>query len=178
MPDLFSTEARATVAGAALGGLRVADVMTRDPVVAPAWIWVQDFIDRVLAHTRQSVYPVVEFDGRLSGLVTGDMLARLRPEARARLRVGQAALPVPGESAAGPDEPAPSLAARPPVGGTLVAVVIDHGRVVGLVSTADLEWAMRRARLAAGPPAPRRSPDDDEPGAPGGTWHAHRGAQV
>ncbi len=163
-------EARATIAGAALAGLRVGEIMTPDPVIAPSWAVIQDFIDTVAARSRQAVYPVVEFDGRLAGIVIADMLARLRPAERASLRVGQAALPVPPEYLAGPDDPATTVSGRPPLGGVVAAVVLEHGRVVGLVTTADLDWALRRAAMA-GAPAADRPAGYGGPGGGAGTEH-------
>jgi Zn-dependent protease len=165
-------EARATIAGTALAGLRVAEIMTPSPVSAPSWTVVQDFIDTVAARSRQPVYPVVEFDGRLAGIVIAEPLARLRPAERASLRVGQVALPVPPEYLAGPDDPAATVSGRPPLGGVVAAVVLEHGRVVGLVTTAGLDWALRRATMAARPAAagPARY------GAPGGEVESGHGA--
>lgn len=155
-------EAEATVAGSALSGLRVAEVMSPDPQIAPSWNTVQDFIDRVMAHSRQNVYPVVEFDGRLSGVVISRMLARLQAAQRQGLRVGQVATAVPPEYMAAPDDPATKLAGRPPLGGELVAIVRDHDRVVGVVTMADLEFVMRRARLRSDEPADAEYPADGQ----------------
>ncbi len=144
-------EAGAVVAGTALSGLRVADVMTPDPDIAPAWSTVQEFIDRVAAYSRSEAFPVVTFDGRLVGVVVSGMLARVRPEDRATLRVDRVALTVPPEYQAAPGDPARSLLDRPPLAGEVAAVVLDQGRVVGLVTARDLDWRIRRARMGARP---------------------------
>ena len=151
-------EAAATIAGSALQGLRVADVMTPDPEIAPAWNTVQDFAERVAAHTRQSAFPVIGFDVHLAGIVTTDALARIHPAERNVLRLDQVAIAVPPEYLTAPDDPAAPLLTRPPLAGEVAAVVLEHGRVVGMVTAADLNWVVRRARLRAEPTgATRRS---------------------
>ncbi|HUJ07027.1 MAG TPA: site-2 protease family protein [Streptosporangiaceae bacterium] len=144
-------EAQATLAGVALVGLRVQDVMTPDPDLAPGWSTVQDFAGRVVAHSRQMVYPVVGFDGQLAGIVTTDLLARIRPDQRAVLRVDQVAVPVPPAYLAAPGDPAASLLTRPLLAGVLAAVVLDGGRVTGIVTADDMGWVLRRARLVGQP---------------------------
>ncbi len=144
-------EAQATLAGSALAGLRVEDVMTPDPGIAPAWSTVQDFAGRVLAHSRQAVFPVIGFDGQLVGIVTSDRLARIRPDERAVLRVEQVAIPVPSAYLAAPGDPAAALLTRPLLAGALAAVVLDGGRVTGIVTADDIGWVLRRARLLGQP---------------------------
>jgi hypothetical protein len=51
--------------------------MTLDPVIAPAWSTVSNFIGRVAAGSRQEVFPVVDFGGALAGLVFTGTLARI-----------------------------------------------------------------------------------------------------
>jgi Zn-dependent protease len=143
----------ATLSGSALAGLRVADVMTPDPEIALGWNTVQEFADRVAAHSRQGAFPVLGFDGRLAGVVLTEAIARMRPADRAALRVDQVAIGVPAEYLAAPGDPAGSLLTRPPLRGEVSAVVFDDGRLVGMVTAADLGHALRRARLRSGPQA-------------------------
>lgn len=63
------------VARHVLAGVRVGDVMSRSPQVAPGWITVDEFVDRYLLGNRHSAYPVEGLDGRIHGLLT---LAQLR----------------------------------------------------------------------------------------------------
>lgn len=165
-----NAEAASAVATTALAGLTVADVMTPDPAIAPAWITVSGFIDTVAAHSRQDTFPVVDFDGALAGVVFTDMLARIRAEDRPALRLSQVAVTVAPAYQAAPSDPAGPLLARPPLRGEVAAVVLDHGRVVGLVTTADLRAAVRRAQL--------RSPSADGGFAPpvgGRAWTPRSG---
>ncbi len=149
-------EAAEVTAASALAGLRVSDVMTPDPGIAPAWSTVSGFIDQVAAHSRQAVFPVVDLDGTLTGLVFTGALARIPAEDRSGVRLGQVAEPVPPAYRAAPGDPAGSLLSRPLLHGEIAAVVLDQGRVAGLVTADDLRAAVRRAQLrspSAGRPA-------------------------
>ena len=153
-----SAEAANETAAAALGGLRIRDVMTPDPAVGGTWMSVTDFAARVAMHSSQGVFPVIGFDGAVAGFTGVDMLGRIPPEDRAITTLGQVMLPVPGEYLAAPDDPAASLLTRRPLGGELSAIVTDEGRIIGLVTIENLRRAIRRAALRtepahAGPPA-------------------------
>ena len=146
-----AAEEAAVASSAALRGLRVADVMTPDPEIAPGWMTVAEFAGRIAAaRSAQRAFPVLSSDARLAGVVVTALLARLSREQRALRRVEQVAVPVPEEYLAAPDDPARSLAARRPLGGEVVAVVLDHGRIVGMVTAADLHQAELRHGLLAG----------------------------
>jgi Zn-dependent protease len=142
-------EERAAEVASTLDGVCVADVMTADPTVAPGWITVQDFIDRVAARSRQDAFPVVGFDGTLTGLVVTDLLARIPPDDRTGLRLDRAALAVPPLYRAAPQDPVVPLFARRPLGGEVLAVVLADRRVVGMVTVSDLRRAALRRRLTA-----------------------------
>ena len=144
------SEQTVVTAGSLFAGVRVADVMTPHPDIVPGWSTVQHFMDHVAGYSRQSSFPVVGFDGELTGVVVTRLLARIRPADRAALRISRVALPVPPAYLARPDDPAGPLFARPLLAGDLAAVVVDEGRVVGIVTAADIGQAARRRR----PPAP------------------------
>jgi Zn-dependent protease len=144
-----SAERAAAAAAAALRGLRVADVMTDDPELGPAWGTVQDFIVRTAARSDQDAFPVVDPGGGLVGLVWTEQLARIPLDDRSTLRLGQVAVAVPAGYLATPDDPAGPLLTRRPLAGQVVAVVLADGRVTGLVTVAGLRRAARWNRLAA-----------------------------
>jgi Zn-dependent protease len=143
-----AAEETAATAAAALAGVRVADVMTPHPDLAPGWSTVADFITQVAAHSRQEAFPVVDTDGQLRGLVLAGKLAQTSAAARRELRIDQVALAVPPEYLATPDDPAAPLLTRRPLGGEVTAVVLAEGRVAGLVTVAGLRQALRWRGLA------------------------------
>ncbi len=136
-------EEQAAVARTALAGVRVADVMTPHPELAPGWVTVEDFIHRAVVGTRQEAFPVVSLDGGLAGVVLASQLARIPAGDRARLRVDQVAMAVPAGYRAALDDRAGPLLARRPLGGEVAAVVLADGRVTGLVTASDLRQAVR-----------------------------------
>lgn len=141
-------EEAAAAAKTALADVRVADVMTAHPELAPAWHTVAQFIDQAAAWSRQDAFPVVAFDGELTGVVLASQLARIPPGDRARLRLGQVALAVPPSYRAGPDDPAGPLLTRRPLGGQVAAIVLADGQVTGIVTASDLRRALRWRTLA------------------------------
>jgi len=176
---LGAARAEAQVAGlrTGLGERRVREVMSTEPVVGPAWFTVEAFLDRFAPLHRYVAFPVREFDGRLSGLVRLDALRRVPPERRSEVRVGQLAQPLARTVTVGPDDPAVGVAARLATTRQGLALVLEEGRLVGVVSPTDLSRAIAlgqgfthagRSVGALGPvappapPAPPRSPHAPE----------------
>jgi CBS domain-containing protein len=146
-----NAERRFTTASSALDGVRVADVMTADPLGVHGWITVQDFIDRAAPWARQDAYPVVNVEGGLVGVVVTDLLARIPPVDRVELRLDRVALAVPDSYLAAPEDPAGPLLARRPLGGVVLAVVLAGGRIVGMVTVTNLQQATRWRSLTTTP---------------------------
>jgi Zn-dependent protease len=123
---------------AATAGRRVRDVMTPDPEYGAAWARVEAFVTEVALLSRQTVFPVVDVDGRPVGIITPDRLARVRPGESAATTLAAIARPLADEYVVRPDDPAAALLDRRPLAGRLVAVVAADGRVYGMVTTEDL----------------------------------------
>jgi len=144
-------EEAASNASSVLAGVCVADVMTPDPDIAPAWLTVTDFVGQLSARPAQSAWLVTDFAGELAGIVTIAQLARVPPDSRSDTRLRQLALPVPPGYLAAPGDPAASLLTRRPLAGELVAVVMAGHRVAGMVTNADLQRELRwRSLTSAG----------------------------
>ncbi|WP_343574784.1 site-2 protease family protein [Mycobacterium sp.] len=132
----------------ALAGVRVADAMTANPHSAPAWVTVQDFIDRYLLGDRHSAYPVKDDEGSVTGLVTLNELRHVAPGSRATTLVGDIAVRLDHVTIATPDEPITTLLARLAAGHGHRALVVDGGRIVGIVTATDLTRLIDVRRLA------------------------------
>src|SRR6266511_2766858 len=104
-------EAQVAALRIGLGDSRVRDVMRTQSVVGPTWFTVEAFLQRFVPEHAHLPFPVQEFDGRLSGLVTLDASA---VEVAARLATTRQTL----------------------------ALVLDEGRLVGVVSPTDLSRAI------------------------------------
>ncbi len=131
----------------ALAGVRVAETMTPNPHTAPAWISVQEFIERYLLGDRHSAYPVKDHDGSIVGLVSLTQLRRVAPGARVATTVGEIAVPLRDVTVATPDEPVTTLLERLASNHAHRALVVETGRVVGIVTAADLSRLIDVRRL-------------------------------
>jgi Zn-dependent protease len=125
----------------ALAGLLVSDVMTRDPMVAPGWITVDEFMHTYLPIQRAAAYPLKTFDGALDGLVTLTRLAEVPPELRRTTRARDVGIGLDGIPTATPGEPVVAVLGRFAAGDGLV-FVMDGGRLVGVVTPADITRAL------------------------------------
>ena len=144
-----AAEEKAAAAKTALAAVRVDDVMTPEPEIAAAWETAASFASRIAAGIRQDAFPVVGPDGGLIGVVLTSQLARLPAADRDRVRLEQVALPLPPGYVAKPDDAAGPLLTRKPIGGEVSAVVVADGLVVGLVTTRDLDRAVRWRTVAS-----------------------------
>ena len=165
-------EASQVRTSAALGGVRVRDVLPPDGGLAPTtrgWQTVEDFLAEdggdALARLGATAYPVRDFDGRLSGLVTLTQLLAVPADQRAGTRLSQAATPAAYLTFTTLDEPLTELRARVSVGpASPVAmhtaghalVLGPSGELAGLLTPADFAraaqfGALRTATAGAGP---------------------------
>jgi Zn-dependent protease len=133
----------------ALAGLRVADVMSRDPMVAPGWITVDEFMRTYLPIQRAAAYPLKTFDGELDGLVTLARLAEVPNELRRTTRVRDVGAGLEAIPKATPGEPVLAVLNRLGSGDGHI-LVLDEGKLVGLVTPADIERALGEAVLRRG----------------------------
>jgi Zn-dependent protease/CBS domain-containing protein len=143
-----SAEEQRALLSRALHGVRVADVMTPDPVTADPESTIATFIDHMVLSRPFSTYPLVDHQGRLTGLVTLNRIRAVPPNDRRILRLAD--MPT-----ARPDEPL--IDVLPRVGrcadGRLV-VVDAADRVVGIVSPRDISTQLALGDLRAGSPYP------------------------
>jgi Zn-dependent protease len=140
-----ATNERYSVRAEALAGLTVADAMTPTPVVLPDWSTVADFFARVTPDTaRQSVFPLADLDGRSSGAVTFAMLSTVAPARAGSVRLRELTPHRPLMTTTPTQELGTLLLPLHLRGG--LAIVVDDGRPVGVVTDADLQ----RAAVLAG----------------------------
>jgi Zn-dependent protease/CBS domain-containing protein len=134
--------------GSRLSGVRVGDVMTRNPVVADGSMTLADFVDRLALTHQFSGYPLVDQDGRLTGLVTLNRVRAVPSNRRAGTRLRDIACPPEGVPTTRADEPLVSLLPRMRGCSDGRAVVLaEYGRVIGIVSSTDVSRAMQLADL-------------------------------
>jgi Zn-dependent protease len=186
MAGASRAEASQVRTSAALAGVRVRDILPPDGGLGPTvrgWQTVQDFLggdapgrdfpgrdgaDRLAGH-GPAAYPVRDFDGQLSGLVTLTQLLAVPENRRDAARLSQVATPVACLAFTTLDEPLTGLRARLAQGehgrpGSLAAlqttagalVLGPSGELAGLLTPADFARAvqfsaLRTATARAGP---------------------------
>jgi Zn-dependent protease len=143
-----SEEAQVMMRGA-VGSLRVGDVMSRDPTVAPGWITVDEFMRSYAPGQRASAFPLKTFDGALDGLVTLARLAQVPQEERHMRRVRDFGTGMDQIAVATPSEPLAAVLDRLSASGDGQMLVMDGGKLVGTLSTIDITRALGGA--ARGP---------------------------
>ncbi|WP_238012318.1 site-2 protease family protein [Dactylosporangium sp. AC04546] len=139
-------EQRQARLGSALAGIRVADVMTPDPVTVPAGLTVADFVDHRLREARHSTLPLVDGAGP-AGLITLARIERVPQSQRASTTLRAAACPMSEVPVAGPDDAIVDLIPRLSGSTDRRALVVDDGRLVGVVSPRDVQRVVRCAVL-------------------------------
>jgi Zn-dependent protease/predicted transcriptional regulator len=144
------TAARAEAANAGvasgLAGLRVADVMKRDPTVAPAWMGVGEFIDN-LPFRPHAAFPVENRQGQMVGLVTLDRLRAVAVAQRERTNIVDVAYPIAEVATLAPDEPAIDLIDKLAGNGAGIVPVVESDQLVGLITRTDMQRALRRPQV-------------------------------
>jgi Zn-dependent protease len=134
--------------GGRLSGVRVGDVMTRGPVVADGTMTLAEFVDRLAMSHRFSSYPLIDHDGRLTGLVTLNRVRAVPANRRTGTRLRDIACPPEAVPTARPDEPLVTLLPRMRGCSDGRAVVLDeHERVIGVVSSTDISRSLQSADL-------------------------------
>ncbi len=141
-----SAEDRYAMARLALGGLRVRDLMVRDPVTASPGETLGRFTDETLSTRRHTTYPVVE-DGRAVGLLPFSCVVAVPRSEWDTRRVRDCMLPLAEVPTLSADDEAIDAAATLSESEVRRGLVLDGERLAGLLSLADVTRALElRAR--------------------------------
>jgi Zn-dependent protease/CBS domain-containing protein len=147
--------------GAQMAGVTVGQVMTAGPTVLDGNLTVGDFVAQLALTHPFSTYPIVEPQGRLTGLVTLNRVRAVPAELRATTRLREIACPPTEVPIARPEDPLGELLERMQGCADGRAVVVDEAdRVVGVVSPSDVARALQGADLRGFDPYPAPSGAD------------------
>jgi Zn-dependent protease/CBS domain-containing protein len=136
--------------GGLLAGVTVGQVMTPGPIVLDGNLTVADFVAQVALTQPFSTYPIVDPDGRLTGLVTLNRVRAVPSELHATTRLREIACAPADVPVARPEDRLGDLLERMQGCSDGRAVVVDNaGRVVGVVSPSDVARALELADLRA-----------------------------
>jgi Zn-dependent protease/predicted transcriptional regulator len=147
----LTAAARAEFADAALDGtltgVHVGDVMSAPAVCGYASQTIADFLATVARVQPYRIFPVLDLDGRLVGLVSLTTLARVPADQRDTVRLARVAQPVAGQGPLSPSTPLVDAAPGLLAAGRRLAPVIDGGHVCGVITAGDVARAMQLAAL-------------------------------
>ncbi|MFI9076175.1 site-2 protease family protein [Streptomyces sioyaensis] len=141
-------ERRRAALHTALRGVRVAEAMSSPVTTGADWLTVQRFIDEVAVHSHHSALPLVDFDGRPSGVVQLRRLASVPAASRENLRVREVAIPLSQCAVAAPDEPLSTALDRISLRTGARILVVEDGRLVGIATGKDVSRLMQRSTLS------------------------------
>ncbi|GAA3340757.1 hypothetical protein GCM10020358_29510 [Amorphoplanes nipponensis] len=150
----LTTAARAEAASlrltTTLAGVRVEQVMSAPPVCGYTGQSVAAFIAGTAAADPHPAYPVVDLDGRLTGLAVLGALAAVPAPRRAETRLGDVA--VPAARIRTVQSQSPLTDAAPVLNDPFrLAVVVAHERPCGVLTAGDILRAMDVAGLGGSP---------------------------
>jgi Zn-dependent protease len=138
---MASVEENYARTSAILGGLRARDIMTPDPDSADPGYTVADFVRDVVMVRRHSAFPLVLPSGEVTGIVTLNRIRSLPPDRHATTTIGEIACPLNEVPIARPDELVSELLVRLAGCADGRALVMEGGRLVGIISPTDISRA-------------------------------------
>jgi Zn-dependent protease/CBS domain-containing protein len=145
-----TAEARQAELNTALSGIPVSRIMSRDPVTVPAGTTVDQFLSNgPFGPYRHSAFPVLGPDGAPAGLITVRLVDRAPLKSRSTTTIGELMHPLAQVTTAAPGERACDLAARLNGSGHRRALVLEEGRLVGIVTLTDIDRALTWLTTAA-----------------------------
>ncbi|MBV9026562.1 MAG: site-2 protease family protein, partial [Streptomycetaceae bacterium] len=142
-------EVRRSVLSSALRGVPVAQAMTSPVETLPEWLTVARFVDDTASY-RHSVLPLVDLDGRPTGVVTVRRLAMVPASQREEIRVRELAIPLSGCAVAAPGDDLYDVLSRLTAPSVQRILVVDGSRLVGIVTVRDISRITERRMLEDG----------------------------
>lgn len=134
-----TAEARQAELRGVLSGVPVSRVMTPDPVTVPDAMTVGQFLAQApFDRYRHSAFPVVTPDGGVAGLVTLGLANQVPPGLRSSTTMGDVMRPLPEIETTAPGDMVVDLVPRLQESRERRALVLDGGRLAGIVTLADI----------------------------------------
>jgi Zn-dependent protease/CBS domain-containing protein len=135
-----------------LGRIPVRAAMHANPVCGHPEQSIDDFVSTVAVHSGHRAFPLRDADGHPAGVVRLADLSRVPPAARMEVPLSRVALPPDMVPVVEADQPLADVAAA--IARDRLALVVDNGQLVGVVSTDDVTHASEIATLYHPRPEP------------------------
>jgi Zn-dependent protease len=129
-----------------LEGVRVRDLMSREPVTVPRDLTLGRFVDDIVWRSRHTTYPVVD-DDRPVGLLPFRRVAQTPRERWDRQTVGESMIPLEQVPLLREDEFAADALLALQQTGVSRGLVVENESLVGILSVTDLAQALELRRL-------------------------------
>jgi Zn-dependent protease len=140
-----------------VGALRdtpIGDVMLPDPPVVPEWAALSDVVTRAQGWLPHTAFPVQSADGRITGLLTAQLVLAVDPSRWPEVRAGEVAWPIERVPTVPATEPVLTAVQRSQSAGVdRILVVWPDGRVAGVAGSDAAHRALDHRRAAAVAPA-------------------------
>jgi Zn-dependent protease/CBS domain-containing protein len=140
-----SAEDRFLLARQALRGLRVRDLVVRDPVTARPDLTIAQFMDDIVWKARHTTYPVTD-NGHALGLLPFRCVAEVPRSEWETRKVSECMVPADQVPVVSEDDELIDAAAELSEGDIHRALVVDGDRFVGLLSATDVARALEIRR--------------------------------
>src|SRR5437870_1066311 len=134
----------------ALSGIRVSELMTPNPVEAPDDVTVEEALHGYILASRHSTFPTHDSGGRLSGLLTLAALKNVAPNARTATRIKDLVCPLDRVPTVRPGDPAANVLNVSEGCSEGRTLVVDDGRLVGIISPSDINRMLQRSLAGKG----------------------------
>lgn len=131
----------------ALRGVRAADAMSSPVESCQDWLTVERCIADVAVRARHSMLPLIDFDGRPSGLLHLPRLARIPAQQRETLRARDVATPLSQGAMCAPDDLLEDVLEKLSPGIGIHILVTDGLRLVGIITARDISRIVQRHAL-------------------------------
>jgi Zn-dependent protease/predicted transcriptional regulator len=132
-----------------LQGARIEELMTPDPVTVPADLSLDEFVEHFLMQGRHLGYPVME-GGSPVGLISLHAVRAIAPAERSRHSVREAMVPAGEDLVVESSAEARAMLEKLQRSSTGRLLVVDEGRLVGIVTRSDLSRWLERALVLEG----------------------------
>ncbi|MEN3586559.1 site-2 protease family protein [Streptomyces sp. ZYX-F-203] len=139
-----------------LAGIPVRDAMTADPTTVRDTASVAEFLADPGLRYRHSAFPVLDRDDAAVGLLTVRGADAVPVPDREGTPVTRVMVPARELPMAGPDDPLTRLVPELDAGSARRALVLENGRLVGIVTTADISRVTAWLTTVAGRRRPPR----------------------
>lgn len=149
-----------------LGDLTVGAAMLPAPQTVSNWTTVADAVDGPLRSTAQQAVPVLDVSGRFVGLLTMAQVQRVPAESWRGTAVAAVMVPVAQVPVAAPGEKVTDVVERLGPAATSEVVVLEQGRLVGLLGPAEVQRALTLGRMSRGRRGGRPGVAQDSPAGP------------